>query len=48
MKYEKRFLNEALQKAGGNITRAANNVGIQRTQFHLLLQKYKMNSDNDD
>ncbi|MBU1718153.1 MAG: sigma-54 dependent transcriptional regulator [Bacteroidetes bacterium] len=44
MKYEKRFLNEALQKADGNISKAAKNVGIQRTQFHLLLQKYNMNA----
>ncbi len=48
MKYEKRFLNDALQKADGNISRAAKNIGIQRTQFHLLLQKYKMNSGNDN
>jgi len=47
MKYEKRFLNEALKNADGNISKAAKNIGIQRTQFHLLLQKYKMNSSND-
>lgn len=47
-KYEKRFLNEALEKADGNISKAAKNIGIQRTQFHLLLQKYKMNSGNEN
>lgn len=46
-KYEKRFLLEALNKSGGNVSSAAKNIGMQRTQFHLLLQKYKMNSGNE-
>jgi len=42
-KIEKRFLMEALKKAEGNISRAAKNVGMQRTNFHTLLQKHKVN-----
>jgi transcriptional regulator with GAF, ATPase, and Fis domain len=44
-KYEKRFLSDALKNADGNVTKAAKNIGMQRTQFHLLLQKYKMTSN---
>ena len=46
-KIEKRFVAEALKKADGNISKAAKNVGMQRTNFHLLLQKYKVNTNND-
>lgn len=37
---EKRFLIEALQRSDGNVSKAAESVGLQRTNFHLLLKKY--------
>lgn len=45
-KIEKRFLIEALKKTGGNISHAAKNVGMQRTNFHTLLQKHKVSPEN--
>jgi DNA-binding NtrC family response regulator len=39
---EKRFIADALSKADGNISRAAKNVGMQRPNFHQLMQKYNM------
>ena len=44
-KIEKRFIIEAIKKADGNISRAAKNIGMQRTNFHQLMQKYKMNTN---
>jgi DNA-binding NtrC family response regulator len=37
---EKRFLQAALDRAGGNVSRAAEDVGMQRTNFHALMRKY--------
>lgn len=37
---EKRFLIESLQRSNGNVSKAAESVGLQRTNFHLLLKKY--------
>jgi len=39
---ERQFLMTALQEAGGNITRAAERVGLQRTNFHALLRKHHL------
>ena len=39
---EKRFLREALKLANGNISLAAKEVGMHRTNFHLLLRKYNI------
>jgi DNA-binding NtrC family response regulator len=44
---ERRFLAEALQRSGGNVSKAAENVGMQRTQFHQLLRKYGFGPDLD-
>ncbi|MBI9038641.1 MAG: sigma-54-dependent Fis family transcriptional regulator [Bacteroidales bacterium] len=43
---EKRFLIEALQRSGGNVSNAAEDVGMQRTNFHQLLKLHKINSKN--
>jgi len=43
---ERRFLAEALQRSGGNVTRAAEDVGMQRTNFHSLMRKYNLNPNN--
>jgi DNA-binding NtrC family response regulator len=44
-KIEKRFILEALKKAEGNISKAAKIVGMQRTNFHSMLQKYKLTKE---
>ena len=44
---ERRFLIEAMERAGGNITRAAERVGIQRTNFHALMRKYDLTSGTE-
>jgi DNA-binding NtrC family response regulator len=42
---ERRFLTEALQRSGGNVSKAAEDVGMQRTNFHALMRKYGLTSD---
>ncbi len=42
---ERRFLVEALQRADGNVSRTAEDVGIQRTNLHALMRKYGLTSD---
>jgi DNA-binding NtrC family response regulator len=37
---ERRFLVEALARSGGNVSKAAEDVGIQRTNFHALMRKH--------
>ncbi|RME62986.1 MAG: sigma-54-dependent Fis family transcriptional regulator, partial [Nitrospirae bacterium] len=37
---ERAFVMQALEEAGWNVTRAAENVGMQRTNFHALMRKY--------
>ncbi len=42
---ERRFLIEALARCEGNITKAAEDVGMQRSNFHALLRKYGLTAD---
>ena len=42
---ERRFLTEALQRNDWNVTKTAEEVGIQRTQFHAMMRKYSLTSD---
>ena len=42
---ERRFLIEALQRCDGNVSKAARDVGMQRTNFHGLMRKYGLTSD---
>ncbi len=44
---ERRFLMEALARAEGNVSRAAEDVGMQRTNFHSLMRKYGLSTDDD-
>jgi DNA-binding NtrC family response regulator len=37
---ERRFLSEALRRCDGNVSRTAEEIGIQRTNLHALLRKY--------
>jgi len=39
---EKAFLINALNKCNGNITRAAEKVGMQRSNFSTLMKKYQL------
>ena len=41
---ERKFLMDALRLAEGNVSKAAKNIGMQRTNFHSLLQKYNIKS----
>jgi DNA-binding NtrC family response regulator len=42
---QRRFLVEALQRCGGNVSEAAAEIGIQRTNFHALMRKHRLTSD---
>jgi DNA-binding NtrC family response regulator len=42
---DRRFLGEALQRSAGNVTRAAEDVGMLRTNLHALLRKYGLGED---
>lgn len=42
---ERRFLVDALTRCGGNVTRAAEEIGIQRTNLHALMRKHGLGSD---
>ena len=42
---ERRFLVETLQACDGNVSRAAEEIGIQRTNLHALIRKYGLTSD---
>jgi len=41
---EKQFLQEALRRAEGNVSKAAKSAGMQRSYFHSLLRKYNMDA----
>ena len=41
----RRFLTETLERSGGNVSKAAEEIGIQRTNLHALMRKYGMTSD---
>ncbi len=45
---EKSFLIAALKRNNWNITRAAAEVGMQRTNFHALLKKYNISKGKGD
>jgi len=47
-KVEKDFLLNALDRAGWNVTRAAEQVGLQRSNFHALMRKYGIRTKEDD
>ena len=42
---ERRFLVESLDRCQGNVSRAADEIGIQRTNLHALMRKYGLSSD---
>jgi DNA-binding NtrC family response regulator len=42
---ERSFLVDALKRCNGNVSRAAEEIGIQRTNLHALLRKHGLTSD---
>ena len=42
---ERRFLTETLQRHGGNVSKAAEEIGIQRTNLHALIRKYGLSQE---
>jgi DNA-binding NtrC family response regulator len=42
---ERRFIIEALDRCHGNVSRAADEIGIQRTNLHALMRKYGLTSE---
>jgi two-component system NtrC family response regulator len=42
---ERRFLLEALQRHDGNVSKAAEDVGMQRTNFHALMRRHGVTAD---
>ena len=42
---ERRFLIEALERCDGNVSRAAEEIGIQRTNLHALIRKYGLSDE---
>jgi two-component system nitrogen regulation response regulator NtrX len=43
---EHRFLKDALARCGGNVTKTADEIGMQRTHLHSLLRKHGLRADN--
>ncbi|MGQ9649901.1 MAG: sigma-54-dependent transcriptional regulator [Phycisphaerae bacterium] len=43
---EHRFLTNALQECEGNVRKAAELVGMQRTHFHALMRKHNLSSEH--
>jgi transcriptional regulator with GAF, ATPase, and Fis domain len=42
---ERRFLVDALERCNGNVSRAAEEIGIQRTNLHALMRKHQLGTD---
>lgn len=45
---EKNFLLAALRRSNWNVTKAAQEIGMQRTNFHALLKKYRISKGEED
>jgi len=43
---ERRFLIQSLQRSSGNVSKAAEEVGMQRTNFHALMRKYGLSAES--
>ncbi len=43
---ERRFLSESLERCGGNVSRAAEEIGIQRTNLHALMRKHGLGAED--
>jgi len=45
---ERSFLQQALERSGGNVTHAAQLVGMQRTNLHALMRKHGVRASSRD
>jgi transcriptional regulator of acetoin/glycerol metabolism len=45
--FEKDFLEKALKKHSGNISKAAEKCGVNRRTFHRLMSKYELGNFRD-
>jgi hypothetical protein len=45
---EREFVMEALQRNGWNVTRAAQQVGIQRPNFQMLMRRHAIRTGHGD
>jgi two-component system NtrC family response regulator len=45
---EKAFVVKALKAAGGNVTRAAEKAGMQRSNFHSLMRKHHVSAEDPE
>ncbi|MBN1503760.1 MAG: sigma-54-dependent Fis family transcriptional regulator [Candidatus Eisenbacteria bacterium] len=43
---ECQFIMQALERSGGNVSKAAQDVGMQRTNFHALMRKYRLTGED--
>jgi transcriptional regulator of acetoin/glycerol metabolism len=43
--FNARYVQEALEKSGGNVTHAARASGIERQSFQQIMRKYGIRSD---
>jgi DNA-binding NtrC family response regulator len=43
--FSTRYLEEALRRSGGNVTRAAHDSGLERQSFQQIMRKYHIRSD---
>jgi DNA-binding NtrC family response regulator len=43
---ERQFLSQALRRCDGNVSKAAEEVGMQRTNFHALMRKCDLSVDD--
>ena len=46
--FERRFLEEALHRSGGNITRAAESVGMYRQSFQQKMRELGITAKADE
>jgi DNA-binding NtrC family response regulator len=44
---ERRFLIEVLRRTNGNVSKAAEEIGIQRTNLHALIRKYELTGNEE-
>jgi len=43
---ECQFIMQALERSGGNVSKAAQEVGMQRTNFHALMRKHRLTGED--
>ena len=45
---ERRFVIAALKRSAGNVSKAAEEVGMQRTNFHGLMRKHGLSAEGPE